>query len=181
MEAAELYDEMARDYDEIYGEEQVKKYVSLAKVAPNALSGKLLDAGCGTLLLAEFLASLGSIAGIGYYVGLDLSLEMLEVARAKVEGLEALFSRADLVRGSVCALPFREGSFSSAVAVTVLSSRLLSSVHDVLRELARCSKGPVVVSVLDKPECAELIKLLERRCKSSWKGGADRFFLCERV
>jgi ubiquinone/menaquinone biosynthesis C-methylase UbiE len=72
-------------------------------------TGPILDIGCGTGLLAEWLSEAGTpTAGL---VGLDLSRRMIERARAR--GLAA-------VEGDLERLPFRDGAFAAAVAFTAL-------------------------------------------------------------
>ncbi|MCI4323438.1 MAG: class I SAM-dependent methyltransferase [Thermoplasmata archaeon] len=91
--------------------------------------GALLEAGVGTGRYAIPLGAHGfSVTGI------DLSLPMMEKARAK--GLRRL-ARADLHR-----LPFRDESFDAALAVHVL--QLIPDPIRGLRELARVTRHRVV-------------------------------------
>jgi ubiquinone/menaquinone biosynthesis C-methylase UbiE len=69
-----------------------------------------LDVGCGTGALLERAARAHSAR----FVGLDLSLEMLEAARRK------LGARADLVAGSATRLPFRAHAFDLVVSTSAL-------------------------------------------------------------
>jgi SAM-dependent methyltransferase len=64
---------------------------------------RCLDVGCGTGVSTAAVAELGWSA-----VGIDLSEDMLEVARGR--GLE-------VVQGSANALPFGDGTFDAAVSV----------------------------------------------------------------
>src|SRR5437764_9417578 len=65
--------------------------------------GRCLDVGCGTGVATAAVAELGWSA-----VGVDLSADMLEVARSR--GLE-------VVQGSADALPFADRNFDAAVSV----------------------------------------------------------------
>jgi SAM-dependent methyltransferase len=65
--------------------------------------GRCLDVGCGTGVATAAVAELGWSV-----VGVDLSADMLDVAR--VRGVE-------VVQGSADALPFDEGTFDAAVSV----------------------------------------------------------------
>src|SRR5438876_8570688 len=65
--------------------------------------GRCLDIGCGTGVSTAAVAELGWSA-----VGVDLSPDMLEVARGR--GLE-------IVQASADALPFDDGAFDAAVSV----------------------------------------------------------------
>jgi demethylmenaquinone methyltransferase/2-methoxy-6-polyprenyl-1,4-benzoquinol methylase len=71
--------------------------------------GLVLDIGCGTLVLEERLARLGS-----KFVGVDLSPEMVGLARAK--GTQNLVL---LAIGDAEHLPFPDASFDSAVSCYV--------------------------------------------------------------
>jgi SAM-dependent methyltransferase len=65
--------------------------------------GRCLDVGCGTGISTEVVSELGWSA-----IGVDLSADMLEVARGR--GLE-------VVQGSADALPFGDETFDAAVSV----------------------------------------------------------------
>lgn len=81
-----------------------------AKVLTTRLGdGRVLDLGCGTGLLVEYLAESGS--EICHIVGLDLSQDMLRHAAAR--GIAT-------VQGDASALPFADGSFDVVFAFTVL-------------------------------------------------------------
>jgi ubiquinone/menaquinone biosynthesis C-methylase UbiE len=141
------YDELAEGYDELYGEEQRAKYrLALALVEPRE---PVLDAGCGTgMLLGELRC---------YYVGLDVSRGMLEVAKRRGRG-----ERGDLVCGDAEHMPFRDCSFRSAYSVTV--------VHEapgLVGELLRVLKpgGSAVVTLLRKR--AEMLGELARRAPAA--------------
>nr|MEB3844198.1 hypothetical protein [Desulfurococcales archaeon] len=62
----EKYEATAQGYDELYRAEQYEKYfAALRRVPP---SGRVLDAGCGTGLLIEFLALQGLLHNVEEYV-----------------------------------------------------------------------------------------------------------------
>jgi SAM-dependent methyltransferase len=87
-----------------------------------------LDVGCGTGALLERAAR----AHPARFVGLDLSLEMLEAARRK------LGPRAGLVAGSAARLPFRSRAFDLVVSTSALHhwhepEAGLSEIRRVLR------------------------------------------------
>jgi SAM-dependent methyltransferase len=92
--------------------------------------GRCLDVGCGTGLAMAAVSELGWSA-----VGVDLSEDMLEVARGR--GLE-------VVQGSADALPFGDETFDGAVSVWTHTD--VEDFSAVTRETARVLRpeSPVV-------------------------------------
>jgi SAM-dependent methyltransferase len=92
--------------------------------------GRCLDVGCGTGLATAAVAELGWSA-----VGIDLSEDMLEVARGR--GLE-------VVQGSADGLPFGDETFDAAVSVWTHTD--VGDFSAVIRETARVLRpeAPVV-------------------------------------
>jgi len=72
-EVMEYYDMIAPSYEELYGEEQLSKYVGVEKICNGA---RILDVGCGTGLLLKYLLNVGARPSL--YVCLDISRKMLE-------------------------------------------------------------------------------------------------------
>ena len=90
--------------------------------------GALLDIGTGTGRMAELFA-----AEADHIVALDKSLEMLRVARAKLQNLPA--ERVELVQGDFAALPFGAHRFD-----TVLLHQVLHFAQDPARALAEAAR-----------------------------------------
>lgn len=137
------YDKIAEGYDELYGEEQRAKYGLVLKLVEPLEPA--LDAGCGTGMLLELLQC--------YSVGLDLSLEMLKVAKRKGRG-----ERGDLVCGDAERMPLRDRSFRSAYSVTVVHEAP-GLAGELLRVLA--PGGRAVVTLLRKR--SEMLSELRKR------------------
>lgn len=140
----EKYEATAQGYDELYRAEQYEKYfAALRRVPP---SGRVLDAGCGTGLLIEFLALQGLLRYVEEYVCLDYSGNMLRIAAGRAR----LYCRGkcSIVEGNVESLPFRDKAFDTVYSFTVLD--LVDSLERAVQELVRVSRGPVVVSMLKK-------------------------------
>lgn len=77
------YAEFAQVYDELMADIPYDTYVDLISLAANGISGKkILDIGCGTGLLSAKLAKLG-----GNVTGIDISPDMLEVAKERANSL----------------------------------------------------------------------------------------------
>jgi SAM-dependent methyltransferase len=90
---------------------------------------RVLDAGTGTGRFSSPLQSRGFDV-----VGVDISSRMLEKAMAK--GVR------DLLKADLCALPFRDRAFGSAVSVHVM--HLISTWRCALGEVARVTEGRFV-------------------------------------
>ncbi len=129
------YDVIARGYDELYGEEQKRKYFSGFKMLKP--DKKVLDVGCGTALLLESLPK-GT-----YYLGIDKSLGMLKVALNRVRG-----KLADLVLADARLLPIRSSSFKTCYSFTMLQN--VKSPEKALNEIKRVCALSVVSSLKGK-------------------------------
>jgi malonyl-CoA O-methyltransferase len=125
------YDRSAAGYDAEFRPLQRPKYAALIGAGGGPIAGLLatgaraVDLGCGTGLLAEWLAAEG-IAARGL-VGLDLSPGMLAVARGRGQRV---------VEGDLDRLPFRDAAFTVALAFTALAI-LPGSPARALAEAAR--------------------------------------------
>ena len=134
------YDVVAEDYGaNIAGELSYKpldRGLLVALVEQSERGWPIADIGCGPGHVASFLASHGATA-----VGIDLSPEMIALARRSEAGVE--FREGDMV-----ALPATDGEFASAVALYSIIhlqafelNRVFSEVHRTLR-----SRGLFLVS-----------------------------------
>lgn len=106
-----------------------------ARSLPRQPNLKILDLATGTG--DQILALLKSSASIESVVGIDLSNEMLEIAKMKLKG-RAAFLRADAEN-----LPFSEASFDAAtfsfgIRNVVDPLRALKDIHRVLKPSGRC-------------------------------------------
>lgn len=102
--------------------------------------GELLDIGTGTGRIAELFA--GQATRV---VALDKSLDMLRVARAKLQRLPA--DSVELVQGDFAALPFAAQSFDTIVLHQVLHFSSDPSV--ALGEAARVSRPGARIAIID--------------------------------
>ncbi len=102
--------------------------------------GRLLDIGTGTGRMAELFAPRAE-----HIVALDKSLDMLRVARAKLQNLPA--ERIELVQGDFAALPFSAHTFD-----TVLLHQVLHFAQDpaiALVEAARVTRPGGRIAIVD--------------------------------
>ena len=139
-EVAALYDDWAATYDaEMARAGYRHPAVGLALLARHAPrgAGPVLDAGCGTGLLGDWLG----ILGFSPVEGLDLSAGMLAVARAK----GAYAALHQLALGS--ALPFEDGRFAATICTGVFTTGHVGA--EGLAELVRITRpgGALVMTV----------------------------------
>ena len=109
----EYYNNISSSYDELYGEEQKNKYNKVFNVIKNHYMNKVLDYGCGTGLLLEYLCY---NANIQLLVGIDISNGMLSKAKEK------LSYKVDLILCDGEYLPLRNNSFDTTFMITVFQN-----------------------------------------------------------
>lgn len=137
---AALYDSWAESYDDEMARAGYRHpavgLALLARHAPRG-SGPVLDAGCGTGLLGDWLG----ILGFAPVEGLDLSEGML--ARARAKGSYAALHR--LALGG--ALPFADHAFAAVICTGVFTTGHVGA--EGLPELIRITRrgGPLVLTV----------------------------------
>ncbi len=129
------YDTLSPGYDELYGREQVEKYRECFRLLRITCLGRVLDAGCGTALLLEYLHS--NNTPYRAYVGIDKSAGMLRQARPKLRGED------HLIQADIHHLPIRDKALDQAFMFTVIHHL---RAGEALDELARTVRGPIVVS-----------------------------------
>jgi ubiquinone/menaquinone biosynthesis C-methylase UbiE len=99
---------------------------------------KVMDLACGTGRISEFLLSKG------YKVwGIDISSEMLRVAKGKLSSFEnsSNFQQADAEN-----LPFENKFFDSATCIKLFGHVPPETRIKILQEIRRVTKGPFVVA-----------------------------------
>lgn len=123
------YARAAADYDRRWARYNRASLVLLRPWIEGGGLGRVLDVGCGTGNLLPLLAAARRMEG---YVGVDLTPEMLDVARGKTAGGagETGFAAADAAR-----LPLRDASFDTAVSASVL--HYWDDAHAALMEIRR--------------------------------------------
>lgn len=116
------YDTIAPAYQELYKEEQMEKIREILNLVDIKKDDLVLDLGCGSGFLEPFIK--------GYYIGLDISKELLR----KIKGNKLL--------GDAKQLPFRDKSFDWIFCITVLQD--IEDKAQVLREIKRVGKRSVI-------------------------------------
>ncbi len=107
----EYYDNLSRSYLDLYGGDAARRYVAALDFLKRG--ARVLDLGCGVGIGAGYL-------GGGFlYVGLDISMGMLRLA--KLWGV-------DLVCGDGGMLPFRDSAFDVVMLINIVDSEIDSDV-----------------------------------------------------
>ncbi|KYK34166.1 MAG: class I SAM-dependent methyltransferase [Theionarchaea archaeon] len=153
------YDRSAFCYDKRYRKIQWEKYMIMIDIP---LKGRILDLGCGTGLLAEYLQR--------NVIGVDISLNMLKKAKTKER----------VIRADMDFLPFRTSVFDAVLSFTSVQN--LPSLDYVFKEVRRVLKKehPFIFTMLHKefsPSVVEKVTLYfaideKRLC------GEDIGFVC---
>jgi len=133
-----MYEELSKGYDELYGEEQLKK---LNKIK-HLLRGRILDIGAGTGIVARHFKKV---------VSLDPCREMLDKALGKK------------VIGKAEKLPFKEGEFDTIVSLTALHH---TDIDKVISEIKRLKPNNIVLTILKRSaKCEEIVKKIKKEFK----------------
>lgn len=119
-------------YDDLHREEQFSKYSCLLEIIGNP-QGDLLDVGCGTALLHEYLKERG--VEPRRYVCLDPEPGMLWIAARKLNKI----STAIIILGYAEDLPVRSGSFDWVVSISTWGA--LEDPRRALSEAERTIKS----------------------------------------
>ncbi len=130
-----MYEELAKGYEELYGEEQLKK---LEKIK-HLLKGRILDIGAGTGIVARHFKDV---------VSLDPCKEMLDKAPGKK------------VLGRAEELPFKAGEFDTIVSLTALHH---TEIDKVISEIKRLKPKNIVLTIMKKSvKCNEIVRKLKK-------------------
>ena len=122
------YNEIAPGYDELHGEEQLRKARIVLENIEISPSDALLDVGCGN---AKYLSVFPCRK-----IGIDPAHKLLGQADVPV------------VHGVAEKLPFSENEFDIVISLTAIHN--FDDFRAGLREMLRVSRRDIVVSVLKK-------------------------------
>ncbi len=140
--AGEYFARHASDWDDLRAlhSSDAKVEKQLDEALADAPLGSVLDIGTGTGRIAEFFAEKAD-----RIVALDKNLEMLRVARAKLQHLPT--AQIELVQGDFADLPFAAGSFD-----TVMLHQVLHFAQDPalpMAEAARVTRPGGRIAIVD--------------------------------
>lgn len=137
------YDEIASGYDELYGEEQKKKWAIAKKLINFSKSDVVLDLGCGTGLIIPEIAK-----HVRLVVGQDYSSGMLAKAPKPDNVIYVL--------GDASEIPFEDKYFDKVISLTMIQD--IKEWEPVLAEIKRVCKGDVVLTLLKRGKDVESVK-----------------------
>jgi len=135
------YDKISKGYNELHGEEQLKKVNIILNNIRLKKSDKLLDVGCGTGLYLDLFKC--DITGV------DPSEELLKQCSHKT------------IKSSAERLPFKDNSFDWVISITAIHN--FKDIEKSLEEIKRVGKKKFVFSVLKKSKKFDYISNLIRK------------------
>ncbi len=135
------YDLTAYMYDMRYAEEQKAKFEAALKGLNISRDDLILDAGCGTGLLFDYIA-----ANAGTIVGSDISRKLLLQAEERAKK----FQSVHVVLADADRMPFKNDSFDLVFAFTLIQN--MPNPVETLKEIKRLAKreASIVVTGLKK-------------------------------
>jgi ubiquinone/menaquinone biosynthesis C-methylase UbiE len=130
------YDLTAHIYDIRYAEEQTAKIEAVMESINMEKEGSVLDVGCGTGLLFEYVANKAEAI-----IGLDISRETLLQAKRRARKFANIF----LVLADSDNVPLKEDVFSHVFALTLIQNT--PNPPKTLNEIKQVSKQNAVIIV----------------------------------
>jgi len=137
------YDKIAKGYEELHKEEQLKKVELIKKHFKVKKSDKLLDVGCGTGLTTEPWEC--------QRFGIDPSEKLIEKAREKNSKIEYALASAEKI-------PFPDNHFDVVISITAIQN--FNHVENGLKEIKRVGINRFVLSFLKKSQKKAIIERL---------------------
>ena len=136
LSAMKHYDAVAKIYDLQYGREQRMKMEFALKNLRLKSKSLVLDVGCGTGLLFDYLPN-----KVEFLVGIDISKNILREAKRKLENKNNVF----LIQADADYLPLQDGIFDAVFAITLLQN--MPSPGTTLKEMKRVAKSGALILV----------------------------------
>ena len=127
---SDYYDSISGGYDELYGEEQLRKAEIIARHIKPRKTENLLDVGCGSAIYFQLFDC--------DKLGIDPSLELLKKANEEQQGR--------FIQAVAENLPFKDQSFDYIISLTAVHN--FSSPEKGLAEIKRVAKSRIALSIL---------------------------------
>lgn len=131
------YNKLAKSYNELHKEEQLKKIKIILKNINLKKTDKVLDIGCGTAFYHSFFPN---------YTGIDNSKQMLNQ------------SKANVIQANAEKIPFSDKSFDLVISITAIHN--FKNIEKAIKEIKRVAKKQIVISVLKRSKHFPKIKKL---------------------
>jgi ubiquinone/menaquinone biosynthesis C-methylase UbiE len=144
---AKWYDALSRNYDELYGEEQNKKYAKVLQLLGNREFKIFVDVGCGT---GKLLGVISPRSQVG--LGIDLSLQMLKRAKQRTAD-----TGIQLVRADASHLPLHDHIADAVTSVSMTESGPVLEQH--FNELSRITTKDATL----------IMTIFDDKNRTSWK------------
>ena len=143
MKSEEYYNKIAKSYNELYGEEQLKKWNEVKKLIEFKKTDVVLDLGCGTGIILPELSGM-----VRYIFAVDNSMGMI-TKTPKLDNVRYILADAEK-------LPFPDKYFDKTISLTMLQD--VRDWDSVLKEIKRVSHGEIVITLLKRNKDLEKLK-----------------------
>ncbi len=143
MKSKDYYNEISKGYNELYGEEQLKKWNIVKKITSFSKDDIVLDLGCGTGIILQELSKM-----VKQIIGIDNAIRMLTKA-PKLDNVSYFLTNAENI-------PFPDKYFDKTISLTMLQD--VKNWDDVFKEIKRVTKGEIVITLLKRNKDLETIK-----------------------
>ena len=167
------YDGIAKGYDELHGEEQLKKLELIGReiTADSKLndfikpSYKLLDVGCGTGISTGFFK-------VKEKFGVDPSKSLIRIARVN-------YPFIDFFVGSSEQLTFKDKQFDAVISLTAIQN--FDDVDKGLNEIKRVGKHFILTFLKRSPKKDRIEELIQKKFNVVKKIEEDKdwIYFCE--
>ncbi|MFX0179270.1 MAG: class I SAM-dependent methyltransferase [Candidatus Hodarchaeota archaeon] len=130
------YDSTSTFYDKRYRKIQEEKYSIILSDFLQEKNKIILDAGCGSGLLFEFIVKKFKINHLKYlnYIGIEISLNMLKIFAEKCRNLSNNLN-INLILSDIEHLPFRDNRIDRIYSITSLQN--LPNIYKGIMEILR--------------------------------------------